>query len=369
MSRGVHVVDVDGVLLAGVVDGGVLTDLLAEPVDERPRPGDVYLGRIDRRVRDTGSAFVDLGLDAPAYLPDVGEGSSERLVVQITRIGRDEKSDEVTRDVALPGKLLVYRPFGAGIAVSRKLDSEMAARWQPEPPGGWIIRRSAAQATDRDIAEETSRLADRWRQILEARQHGEEPMLLHRAPDAAGRLILDTPGIDDIRVADAGRRAALKAWLKVTVPALAEKARGDPLDLAEEVPALLSSEVPLSKGASILIEPTSALTAIDVNAGGATDLFQVNREAAREIARQLRLRNLGGIVVVDFVSMKRRDARTAVVDAFRTAIDGDPAQVRMSRSMSGLGLVELARERRGAGLSEVMHGRWPTGGTRGTAKG
>ena len=368
MSRGIHVKEVDGVLLAGVVDRGVLTDLLAEPVDDRPRPGDVHLSRIDRRVRDTGSAFVDLGLNATAYLPDMGQGSSEGLVVQIARIGRDGKLDEVTRDIALPGKLLVYRPLGAGITVSRKLDSELATRWRPEPPGGWIIRRAAARATDRDIAEETSRLADRWRQIVEARQQGDVPRLLHKAPDVAGRLILDTPDIDDIRVAEIGRRAALKAWLKVTVPALVEKARGDPLDLAEEVPALLSSEVSLSNGASILIEPTSALTAIDVNAGGGMDHFQINREAAREIAGQLRLRNIGGIVVIDFISMKRRDARTAVVDALRNAIDGDPAKVRMSRSMSGLGLVELARERRGAGLCDVMRGRWPTGSTRGNAK-
>ena len=368
MSRGVHVIDIDGVLLAGIVDGGHLTDLMAEPVDDRPRPGDVHFGRIDRRVRDTGSAFVDIGLKTPAYLPDLGEGSSDGLIVQIARLGRDGKSDEVTRDIALPGKLLVYRPFGAGIAVSRKLDSEMAARWQPEPPGGWIIRQAAAQAADRDIAEETARLADHWRQILEARQQSEEPRLLHRAPDVAGRLILDTADIDDIRVAEVGRRTTLKAWLRVTIPASAEMVRGDPLDLAEEVPALLSSEVSLSKGASILIEPTSALTAVDVNAGGATDLFQVNREAAREIARQLRLRNIGGIVVIDFISMKRRDARTGVVDAFRNAIDGDPAQVRMSRSMSGLGLVELARERRGAGLSEVISGRWPTGPRRDKAR-
>ncbi len=368
MSRGVHIIDVDGLLLVGIVDGSVLTDLLAEPVDERPRPGDVYFGRIDRRVRDTGSAFVDIGLKTPAYLPDLGEGSSEGLIVQIARIGRDGKSDEVTRDIALPGKLLVYRPFGAGIKVSRKLDSEMATRWQPEPPGGWIIRQAAAQVADRDIAEETARLADLWRQVFEASHQSEEPRLLHRAPDAAGRLILDTADIVEIRVAEVGRRTALKAWLKVTVPALAELVRGDPLDLAEEVPALLSSEVSLSKGASILIEPTSALTVIDVNAGGATDHFLVNREAAREIARQLRLRNIGGIVVVDFVSMKRRESRNAVVDAFRDAIDGDPAQFRMSRSMSGLGLVELARERRGAGLSEVMRGRWSTGCTRGTAR-
>ena len=119
----------------------------------------------------------------------------------------------------------------------------------------------------------------------------------------------------------------------------------------------MNSEVPLSKAGSIVIEPTRALTAVDVNAGAAADFFQANREAARVIARQLRLRNIGGIVVVDFISMKRRDSRNALMDAFRGTLDDDPAHIRVARAMSGLGLVELARERRGFGLSEVMAGR------------
>ena len=193
--------------------------------------------------------------------------------------------------------------------------------------------------------------------ILEAAVGVDRPKSLYSAPDAAGRLILDTLDIEEIRVADRERQNALRLWLKSAIPGLADSARGDPLDLAEEIPALLSPEISLSKGASIVIEPTRALTAIDVNAGGAADFFQVNREAARVIARQLRLRNIGGIVVVDFISMKRRDSRNALVDAFRGALDDDPAHVRMSRAMSGLGLVELARERRGLGLAEVMGGR------------
>ena len=356
MSRGVHVMAADGVLLAGVAEDGFLTDLMAERIDEMPRPGDIYLGRIDRRVRDTGSAYIDLGLERPAYLQDSGEGARTNLIVQVGRAARDDKSVEVTRDISLPGTLLVYRPFGAGIAVSRKLDPDMAARWRPEPPGGWIVRLAAAGATDSDVAAEALRLAERWRRIAEAANGGEAPKLLYRAPDVARRLILDTAEIGEIRVDDRERQNALRTWLQAAAPSLADAVEGDPLDLVEEVPALLLAEAPLSKGGSIVIEPTRALTAIDVNAGGAADFFQVNREAAHAIARQLRLRNIGGIVVVDFISMKRRDSRNALVDVFRTALAGDPAHVRMSRAMSGLGLIELARERRGLGLAEVMGG-------------
>lgn len=354
MSREIHVVAADGALLAGVVEDGALTDLMAEPVDDPVRPGDVHLARVDRRVRDTGSAYVDLGLQRPAYLPDAGAAGSASQIVQVVRTARDEKPVEVTRDIALAGALLVYRPLGAGIAVSRRLDPNLATRWRPDPPGGWILRQAAVVATDRDLDEEAGRLARRWRAIAEAADIGEGPQPLLRAPDAAGRLILDTPQVDAIRVDDRKRRTVLKTWLEAAVPGLADAVVGDPLDLAEEVPALLSPEVPLAKGASIVIEPTRALTAIDVNAGGATDHFQVNREAARAIARQLRLRNIGGIVVIDFISMRRRDARSAVVDVLRSALEGDPAHVSLSRAMSGLGLVELARERRGHGLAEVL---------------
>lgn len=356
MSRGVHVVAVDGILLAGVVEDGTLTDLMAEPMNDVPRPGDIHLGRIDRRIRDTGSAYVDLGLECPAYLQDAGEAARTNMIVQVARIARDDKSVEVTRDISLPAALLVYRPFGAGIAISRKLAPDMASRWRPEPPGGWIIRREAADATDPDIAAEASRLAERWRKIAAAADAGDAPRLLDRAPDVAGRLILDTADIAEIRVDDRERQNALRTWLRAAVPSLADVVLGDPLDLAEEVPALLSAEVPLSRGASIIIEPTRALTAIDVNAGAAADFFQVNREAARAIARQLRLRNIGGIVVVDFISMKRRDSRNALVEVFRGALDADPAHIRMPRAMSGLGLMELARERRGLGLTEVIAG-------------
>ena len=178
--------------------------------------------------------------------------------------------------------------------------------------------------------------------------------MLSAGPDVARRLILDTLDVDEIRVDDPQRQRALRAWLKTAAPSLVGLVQDQPLDLAEEIEALLAPEVPLSKGASIVIEPTRALTAIDVNAGAGADFFQVNREAARTIARQLRLRNIGGIVVVDFISMKRRDSRSALVEAFRGALDDDPAHIRMSRAMSGLGLVELARERRGLSLAEVV---------------
>ncbi len=357
MSRSVHLVSDDGVLLAGVVDDGVLTDLMAERTGDAVRPGDIFLGRMDRMARDSGSAWVDLGLGKPAFLTDAGSSASSELLVQVVRAARGGKSIEVTRDIALPGRILVYRPLGAGVAVSRRLDPGLAQTLRPDPPGGWILRAAAAGASHEQIAEEASRLAGNWQTLSELAGGTAAPKLVHRGPDVAARLVLDTSGLDEIRVDDTELRRAQTAWIETAAPQLSDLIAGSPLDLREEVPALLKPRVLLPKDGSIKIESTSALTAIDVDAGAASDIVQVNREAARAIARQLRLRNIAGIVVVDFISMKRREARNAVVDLFRGLLEEDPARIRTARGLSGLGLFELARERRGQALAEVMSGR------------
>ncbi len=357
MSRAVHLVRDDDVLLAGVVEDGTLTDLMAERAGEAVRPGDIFLARVDRRLRDPGAAYVDLGLERPAFLPDAGEAAATTVLVQVVRAAREDKAIEVTRDIALPSTRLVYRPFGAGIAVSRRIDADTARTWRPDPPGGWILRAAAAGAAQSDLDEEAGRLSETWRAIAAAADPDGAPRRLHRGPDAAARLILDLPPIDEVRVDDAGWRRSLVTWLEAIDPVLSGNVRGDPMDLREEVPPLCRPEVPLPTGGSIVVEATRALTAIDVNAGAASDIVQVNRQAARTIARELRLRNIGGIVVVDFISMKRRDARKAVVDLFRSLLEDDPARVRTARGLSGLGLFELARERRGQALADVIGGQ------------
>ena len=357
MSRAVHLVRDDGILLAGVVEDGQLTDLMAEKIGDAVRPGDIYLCRIDRVARDAGSAWVDLALGQPAFLPDAGPSAPRGLLVQVVRAARGGKSIGVTRDIALPGTRMVYRPLGAGIAVSRRLDPALAQTLRPDPPGGWILRAAAAGASHVQIAEEASRLAGIWKTITQLASGATAPARVHQGADVAARLVLDTPGLDEIRVEDADLRTALSTWIEATVPELSDLVTGSPLDLREELTALIKPVVPLLKDGSITIESTTALTAIDVDAGAASDIVQVNREAARAIARQLRLRNIGGIVVVDFISMKRREARNAVVDLFRGLLEEDPARIRPARGLSGLGLFELARERRGLALAEVMAAR------------
>ncbi len=353
MTRAIHIARDQDVLLSGVVEDGALTDLMAERISDAVRPGDVYRARVERVLRDAGAAYVELGLDRLAYLADPGPAGRKDILVQVTRSARDGKAIEVTREIALPGTMLVFRPLGAGISVTRRLDPSLARHWQPSPPGGWIIRAAAQDATDADLAAEAERLSESWKAISQSADD-RTPRRLMRGPDVGERLILDTPRVTEVRINDKHRRRSLTRWLETTVPAFAGRVDGDPMDLREEVPALLLPEVPLSNEGSIVIEKTRALTAIDVNAGAAPDVTQVNREAVRVIARQLRLRNIGGVVVVDFISMKRRDSRNAIVELMRGLLDDDPARVRTARGLSGLGLFEFAREHRGSALADVM---------------
>ncbi len=172
----------------------------------------------------------------------------------------------------------------------------------------------------------------------------------------AERLILDHPDLVAIRVSPVPRHRALKAWLCRAAPELAERLHREPVDLLDHVPALLDPEVPLAGGGSLAIEPTRALTAIDVDAGAARDPLAANLAAAAEIGRQLRLRNIGGLVVVDFISLDRAEARAQVMQRLRGAVAEDPAQLRLSAGFSALGLVELARQRRGRSLAEAVAG-------------
>ena len=139
------------------------------------------------------------------------------------------------------------------------------------------------------------------------------------------------------------------------VPDLAPRIGAGAAPLGDALDTLLTPAVPLPSGGSITIEATRALTAIDVDGGRAPDHVRANREAAVEIARQLRLRNIGGTVVVDFISMRRGGDRAALLNAFRGALADDPLRVQLSESLSPLGLAELARERRGQALADVVH--------------
>jgi ribonuclease G len=328
--------------------------LLAIEIDRAARPtrvGSVTRAKVVRAVQGIGT-FVrlpdgtELLLDRGGPTPKAGED----IAVQVTRAARGDKLGGARRDIALPGRGIIHLPGESGAKVSKRLDTASAKRATLEAlvagkPGGWIFRRTATHVGVADLTAEIASLATEGQGAEIA------------APDAFRRLATDYGAKAPERILAAGLAAQRVAerWCRAFAPSL--EALIDPVpaglfdlnDLDDAIAALAEPRVALAGGGSLVIEPTEALTAIDVNAGPEGNLLSANLAAAAEIARQLRLRHIGGIVVIDFISMSRERDRDQVMDALTAAVADDPSQTYIV-PMSPLGLVEMTRERRGPGL-------------------
>jgi ribonuclease E/ribonuclease G len=279
--------------------------------------------------------------------------SGADIVVQVIRPPRGDKAGIASRSLILTGRALVHLPLEAGIKVSRRLDVAANQRVALEAalsgfPGGWIVRRTAAALSVEDVQIEAQALALDGTQAAAGKS---------KAPDAFRRLIGDygASGKLAIQVAGLAAKATVERWCAAFAPGLSAKIEPQPsglfdrYDLDDAVAALVERQVPLPGGASLVVEVTEALTAIDVNAGPQANAISVNLDAAVEVARQLRLRHIGGIVVIDFISMPRRQDQARIGEALTAALADDPSQTYVL-PMSALGLVEMTRERRGPGL-------------------
>lgn len=407
MSRIALLIDQDGPFTrAAVLVDDRLTDLHIDRSDRPSLLGHVFLGRVERIANSLEGAFVDLGGvtgllvagDArkpdgsrPAKRPNRIGGllrTGQSILVQVKADAIGDKGPSLTMDVALPGRFLVHTPFSPDVAVSKRLGTGperaaladraralLSAAGLPanDSPangslqGGWILRAGAAGASDEALSRDAMSLHTRWSAVAQAVSSG-PPRLLCPGPDAFARAVIElgaTP--PDAVIVDGGpldggalhRRVA--AWFQERAPELSPRLTRhtppgrlfDQRDLDTAIADLLDRRVALPRGGSLVIEPTEALTVIDVNAGDRANPLDVNLDAAAEIARQLRLRNIGGIIVVDFVNLRARSDADRVLAALTRAVDSDPLQTQVY-GMSKLGLVELTRARRGSALSALL---------------
>ncbi|BAI76195.1 ribonuclease G (plasmid) [Azospirillum sp. B510] len=409
MSRLELLVDRDGPLTrAAVLADGRLTDLYIDHADRPSLLGAIILGRVERIATGLNGAFIDLGNGLPGLLPaaDVrrpildDDSSPSRpprpgakpapigallrtgqpVLVQVKADAVGSKGPSLTMDITLPGRFLVHAPLGRDIAVSKRLGSgperaALAHRIEALVTGaGWIVRAGAAQVSDALLAAESEALHLQWRAIRDEARAGSAPRPLHPGPDAPTRALIEqgaavpaTILVNDpappgrIAVGDGPLLSGLRGWCGHHAPDLLPRLDGhretqrlfDLRDLDSAIAGLLDIRVPLPLGGSLVIERTEALTVIDVNAGERGNPLEVNLDAAAEIARQLRLRNVGGIVVVDFVNMRGRGDAERVLAALSQAVDSDPVQTQIY-GMSKLGLVELTRARRGTPLAALL---------------
>jgi ribonuclease G len=410
--------------VAVIEDGGTV-EVLHERRGHQGLVGNVYLGRVHRVLPGMHAAFVSIGLDRDAflYVEDVlpktveadGEervegGESEAggdaapgpariedllregqdVVVQVTKDPLGGKGPRVTANLALAGRTLVGLPGASGIGVSRRITDEAERERLRRilegfgPGSGWIARTVARGAEDSEFVADRRYLEDLAARIRHKAGSANGPLLLSRELDLALRSVRDlvTPDFAAIRVDDPETRDRVVELLAAVAPKLAPRVElyegPEPLferfGVEAEIENALKHRVPLRSGGSVVIHQTEALVAIDVNTGkfvGSAALeetvFATNIEAVVEIARQIRLRDLGGILVVDFIDMEDPEHRWGVFEMFESELAKDRARTRLLQ-ISEFGLVEITRQRTRGNLEKTLTQSCPACGGTGRVK-
>ena len=376
--------------IAAVLEGKKVTDFFIHRGEVLL--GDVYLATVDNILPSIDAAFVNVGTDKMGFLhaQDVmGKGSlkeklspKQKLIVQVVKEPTGHKGPRVTTEISLPGRFLVLMPNEPGVSVSKKIEnSRERARLKAimnliKPVGvGVIIRTEAEGQSEADIQEDLEILLEKWNNIITAAETMTPPNLLYRDQDLLYRVIREACTEDTkeiiVDTAFAMNRVQnlLQNWhmnknidvtlYKGTEPLLVA------MDIHKEIKAALNIKVNMPSGGYLFIQQTEALTVIDVNSGkfvsSATQdetILKTNIEAVHEIARQLRLRNIGGMIIIDFIDMLSRADKLAIMEELEIALEPDKAKPQVGQ-LSDLGLVELTRHRQGQSLAEIFTKKCP----------
>ena len=354
--------------------------------------GDVYLAQVENILPSIEAAFVNVGSDKMGFLhaQDVmGKGAlqdklkpKQKLVVQVVKEPVGHKGPRVTTEISLPGRFLVLMPNEPGINVSKKITStKERARLKSilnllKPVGvGVIVRTEAEGQTEADIQEDLEILLEKWNNIITSAESMTPPSLLYRDQDLLYRVIREACNeetqeiVVDTAFALNRVQNILQNWhMNKNINVTLYKG-SEPLlvamDIHKEIKAALQMKVNLPSGGYLFIQTTEALTVIDVNSGKFTNsatqdetILKTNIEAVHEIARQLRLRNIGGMIIIDFIDMTSRVDKLAMMEELELAIEADKAKPQVGQ-LSDLGLVEMTRHRQGQALSEIFAKRCP----------
>jgi ribonuclease G len=376
-----------------VLENGCLVEIDVERTGRRSMVGDIYLGRVENVLPGMEAAFVNVGQernallyvgdifvegDAAARRPDIKEllKPGQKLMVQVSKDPMGSKGARLTTYISLAGRYLVLLPQASNLGVSQKLHPEERQRLREmlegiKPPRMGLIVRTAAQGQgEKELRRDLDFLMRKWKEIGAAAGRSKAPCLLYREPELEVRVVRDLLSEEWDRVVTDSLEAAarLREYLRSAAPRLEGKVvlyQGrEPLfkalDINRQIKEALRREVPLPSGGSIVIDPTEALTAIDVNTGrfvGRSNLedtvLRTNLEAAREVVRQLRLRDIGGIIVIDFIDMIESRNRREVLEVLEAELEKDRTKsfvVELSR----LGLVEMTRKNVSEGLIEAF---------------
>lgn len=386
-----------------VLEGRSLVEhYVARPSDDVYQiHGNIYVGRVENVLPGMEAAFVDIATpkNAVLYRSDVtwdpedheGLAKSEQpriedvlsdrqmILCQVTKNPIAHKGARLTQEVSIPGRFVVFVPNSNTVGISKRLPDKERKRLRKilekaRPEGhGLIVRTAAEGVTAEEIQRDVRHLAIQWNEIAKMAQGQSAPRLIYREPNMAVRMVREEFNSDfrSVLIDDPELHAEIRSYAETVAPALADRVSlydtsADPLPMferyhvAEQLAKALDRKVWLPSGGSLIIESTEALTVIDVNTGknvGSSSLEETvldnNLEAADEIARQLRLRDIGGIIVIDFVDMEIKANRDQVVRRLKDALARDKTRTQVF-PISELGLVEMTRKRIGEGLLESV---------------
>jgi len=379
-----------------VTELGAVQELHVERSSSRGLVGNIYLGRVCRVLPGMQSAFVEIGLPRAAFLhvADIwmarnGNGAErpiekilsegQTLLVQVVKDPIGSKGARLSTQASIAGRLLVYLPQDPHIGISQRIGDEaerehlrekVHALIPPGETGGFIVRTVAEAATEAELKSDIEYLVTLWKQIQAAAQTAPAQALLYQDLGLATRVLRDlvTDSTERIIIDSRETFGALKDFaerytrqaLEILEHYTGERPLFDLFAVEDEIERALGRRVDLKSGGYVIVDQTEALTTIDVNTGGFVSgrsfddtIFKTNLEASQAIARQLRLRNLGGIIVVDFIDMESQEHRDAVLAEFRKALSRDRTRVTVN-GFSQLGLVEMTRKRTRESLAHVL---------------
>ncbi len=407
-----------------IIEGGAVQELHVERTLERGLVGNIYAGKVVRVLPGMQSAFIDIGLERAAFLhvadlhredPSAkpqgrsAEGQvpiekrvheGQTLMVQVIKDPIGTKGARLSTQISVAGRLLVFLPQDEHLGISQKIGSpelrdqlrermlrligEADNREGRTRSGGFILRTNAEDATDDELASDIAYLRKTWATVRELGLKSPPGTLLYQELNLAQRVLRDlvNESTNTIRIDSLMQFDILKAFGSEFTPSAVDKLahyKGerpifDLYNIDGEIEKALARRVDLKSGGYLIVDQTEALTTVDVNTGGYVGarnfddtIFKTNLEAAQAIARQLRLRNLGGIIIIDFIDMLREDHRDSVLAEFRKQLGKDRTKVTVS-GFSALGLVEMTRKRTRESLAHMLCQPCPTCEGRGQVK-
>jgi len=383
-----------------ITEGDRVSECHIERRGRRSVVGHVWKARVENVLAGMEAAFVDMGIAKSGFLHvdevvAMGIPKNKRMIAELLKKGdtilvqavkdpMGTKGARLTMQLSLAGRFLVFVPYGDGVGVSRRLDDEERDRLRKickkltKGEGGLIVRTQAAGVTERELQRDVEALRRLWGALQARAEQVKAPSLLYSEADRSLKVIRDLFGdhVDEVLIDDETQYTRILEFLRRTSPELAERIHfyTDPTPLMQKygvdkaLRSTLSRRADLKSGGYLIIDDTEAMTVIDVNSGrnvgrGKTTLeetiTQTNLEAAEEVVRQLRLRDIGGMIIIDFIDMNDQRNRHEVRQALEAALERDRAKAYVV-DISPLGLVEMTRQNISDGPREIMTEECPT---------